>query len=317
MTPLTVSSDWSLVPSGLGPGDRFRLMFISSGGRNARPTSIDTYNTWIQNLAAAGHTDIRRYSSTFNVVGSTEDMDARDNTGTTYTSSDKGVAIYWLNGNKVADQYQDFYDGSWDEEASMRNQNGGSVSAPNPSVGVWTGSAHDGTEGADSMGDSVGFTTIGKPNSGGSGDGPLRSNTSLGSGQNKKLYGLSDVFEVRAIEVPADWSLIPSGLGPGDQFRLLFISSATRTAEATDIATYTPGSRPWPPTATRISRTTARPSGWSAAPPRSTPVTTRAPPAPVCPSTGWAATRPPTTTRTSTTKPGTKRRPSGTSRGLP
>ena len=54
VTPLTVSSDWSLVPSGLGPGDRFRLMFISSGGRNARPTSIDTYNTWIQNLAAAG-----------------------------------------------------------------------------------------------------------------------------------------------------------------------------------------------------------------------------------------------------------------------
>ena len=202
VTPLTVSSDWSLVPSGLGPGDRFRLMFISSGGRNARPTSIDTYNTWIQNLAAAGHTDIQSYSSAFNVVGSTVAVDARDNTGTTYTSSDKGVAIYWLNGNKVADQYQDFYDGSWDEEASMRNQSGSSVSAPNPSTGVWTGSAHDGTEGADSMGDSVGFTTIGKPNSGGSGDGPLRSNTSLNSGQTKKLYGLSDVFEVRAIEVP-------------------------------------------------------------------------------------------------------------------
>ena len=173
VTPLTVSSDWSLVPSGLGPGDRFRLMFISSGGRNATPTSIDTYNTWIQNLAAAGHTDIQGYSSAFNVVGSTADVDARDNTGTTYTSSDKGVPIYWLNGNKVADQYQDFYDGGWDEEASMRNQSGSSVSAPNPSTGVWTGSDHDGTEGADSMGDSVGFTTIGKPNSGGSGDGPL------------------------------------------------------------------------------------------------------------------------------------------------
>ena len=178
VTPLTVSSDWSLVPSGLGPGDRFRLMFISSGGRNARPTSIDTYNTWIQNLAAAGHTDIQGYSSAFNVVGSTADVDARDNTGTTYTSSDKGVPIYWLNGNKVADQYQDFYDGGWDEEASMRNQSGSSVSAPIPAIGVWTGSDHDGTEGAASMGASGGFTTIGKPNSGGSGDGPLRSDTS-------------------------------------------------------------------------------------------------------------------------------------------
>ena len=237
VTPLTVSSDWSLVPSGLGPGDRFRLMFISSGGRNARPTSIDAYNTWIQNLAAAGHMDIQGYSSTFNVVGSTADVDARDNTGTTYTSSDKGVAIYWLNGNKVADQYQDFYDGDWDEEASMRNQSGSSVSAPSPATGVWTGSDHDGTEGAASMGASGGFTTIGKPNSGASGDGPLRSQASHGSGQNKKLYGLSDVFEVRAIEVPADWSLVPSSLNPGDRFRLMFLTTS-RNATPTDIDVY-------------------------------------------------------------------------------
>ena len=37
--------------------------------------------------------------------------DARDNTSTTYTSSDKGVPIYWLGGAKVADEYEDFYDG--------------------------------------------------------------------------------------------------------------------------------------------------------------------------------------------------------------
>ena len=236
MTPLTVSSDWSLVPSGLGPGDRFRLMFISSGGRNARPTSIDTYNTWIQNLAAAGHTDIQGYSSTFNVVGSTVAVDARDNTGTTYTSSDKGVAIYWLNGNKVADQYQDFYDGSWDEEASMRTQRGSSVSAPNPSTGVWTGSDHDGTEALDALGDSNGFTKIGKPNSAGS-NGPLSSDTSTNNSGTKKLYGLSDVFEVRAIEVPADWSLVPSGLNPGDRFRLMFLTTS-RNATPTDIDVY-------------------------------------------------------------------------------
>ena len=122
-------------------------------------------------------------------------------------------------------------------------------------------------------------------------------------------------------EVPADSSLVPDGLGPGDQFRLLFISSASRNATPTSIATYTPGSRAWPPTATRTSRTTARPSGWSAAPPRSTPVTTRAPPIPPAtrawPSTGWAATRPPTTTRISTTKPGTRKRPCGPRREPP
>ena len=109
------------------------------------PTSIDTYNTWIQDRVAAGHTDIQGYSSTFNVVGSTAAVDARDNTGTTYTSgsSYKGVPIYWLNGNKVVDDYEDFYDGGWDEEASMRTEAGTSIEAPG---GVFTGSDHDGTE---------------------------------------------------------------------------------------------------------------------------------------------------------------------------
>ena len=108
-----VPVNWSLVPSGLQEGDQFRLLFLSSSTRNASPTDIDTYNTWIQDLAAAGHTDIQSYSSTFRVVGSTDDVDARDNTGTTYTSgsSYKGVPIYWLNGNKVVDDYEDFYDG--------------------------------------------------------------------------------------------------------------------------------------------------------------------------------------------------------------
>ena len=57
-------------------------------------------------------------------VGCTENVDARDNTGTTYTSTDKGVPIYWLDGNKVADDYQDFYDGSWDDETNDKNESG-------------------------------------------------------------------------------------------------------------------------------------------------------------------------------------------------
>ena len=146
------------------------------------------------------------------------------------------MPIYWLNGNKVADQYQDFYDGGWDEEASMRNQSGSSVSPPIPAIGVWTGSDHDGTEGSGAMGASSGFTTVGKPNSGGS-DGPLSSDTSRNNSTNKKLYGLSDVFEVEAIEVPADWSLVPSGLNPGDRFRLMFLTTS-RNATPTDIDVY-------------------------------------------------------------------------------
>ena len=139
-----VPADWSLIPSGLGDGDEFRLLFVSSTTRNAASASISTYNTWIQNRAAAGHTDIQDYSDTFRVVGSTAAVDARDNTYSTYTSSDKGVPIYWLNGNKVVDQYEDFYDGGWDDEANMKD--GGWNSTSPSHVYIRTGSDDDGTE---------------------------------------------------------------------------------------------------------------------------------------------------------------------------
>ena len=63
---------------------------------------------------------IQAYSSQFRVVGSTAAVDARDNTNTTGT----GVPIYWLNGGKVADNYADFYDGSWRTRRTRRTESG-------------------------------------------------------------------------------------------------------------------------------------------------------------------------------------------------
>ena len=227
-----VPADWSLVPSGLQEGDQFRLLFLSSATRTAEATDIATYNTWIQGLAAAGHADIQDYSSTFRVVGSTAAVDARDNTSTTYTSSDKGVAIHWLGGDKAADDYEDFYDETWDEEASIRDESGTTVTPRS----VFTGSNHDGTKTGQPLGTNV--VTVGVPNSTIANDGPLSSDTSEASTGDSHLYALSGVFQVGAIEVPADWSLVPSGLQEGDQFRLLFISSTHRNASPSEIATY-------------------------------------------------------------------------------
>ena len=232
--PPEVPADSSLVPSGLGPGDQFRLIFLSSETRTAEATDIATYNAWVQALAANGHADIQDHSSTFRVVGSTAAVDARDNTSTTYTASDKGVAIYWLNGDKAADDYEDFYDETWDEEASMRDESGTTVTAPSS---VFTGSKHDGTKIGWPLGN-TGLVTIGIPNSTGTGHGPLSSSVSNSSTLDKHLYALSGVFQVGAIEVPDDWSLVPSGLQEGDQFRLLFISSTSRNASPSNIATY-------------------------------------------------------------------------------
>ena len=120
-----VPTNWGLKPTSLTTGDQFRLLFLSSTSRNVTPTDIATYNSWIQARAAAAHTDIQAYSAGFRVVGCTDD-DARDNTSTTYTSTAKGVPIYWLDGTKVADQYEDFYDinsDAFDSSVTIRFQN--------------------------------------------------------------------------------------------------------------------------------------------------------------------------------------------------
>ena len=141
--PTEVPSDWSLIPTGLTTGDQFRLIFLSSTKRDGSSTDIATYNTFIQTRAAAGHTDIQAYSDGFTVVGCTADVDARDNTGTTGV----GVPIYWLNGAKVADDYADFYDEDWDEEAVNKNELGANGRNTNNSGNYpITGCDHDGTE---------------------------------------------------------------------------------------------------------------------------------------------------------------------------
>ena len=197
--PTLVPTTWSLVPSGLVDGDSFRLLFIGSNGRDASSSDIAVYNTFIQNLAAAGHADIQAHSATFRMLGSTEAVDARDNTGTTGT----GVPIYWLGGAKVADDYADLYDGDWDEEATGARETGAPVSI-GTSWKIWTGSAQDGTEAFHSNNTSRALGNAGNhwvmqgsPNGSNSAHGPIESDTANRS-TNSGLYGLSGVFTVDA-----------------------------------------------------------------------------------------------------------------------
>ena len=194
-----VSADWGLIPTGLGAGAAFRLIFISSGTHNASSSNIADYNTFVQTTAASGHADIQVFSSTFRVVGSTADVDARDNTATTYTADDKGVAIYWLGGAKVADEYEDFYDGGWDDEANAKDESGNNRSTSAQDDRPWTGSNHDGTEAFSAANASRALGTslvqYGRPNAVGNTNGPL-SGGADGSSDNQPLYGLSPVFRV-------------------------------------------------------------------------------------------------------------------------
>ena len=103
------------IPSGVGEGDEFRLAFVTLPTYQALETDIAVYNGWMQDEADAagigvdGNGDPVSYA----VIGSTVDVDARDNTGTNPNVS-AGSAIYTTGGAKVADDNADLWDGDVD-----------------------------------------------------------------------------------------------------------------------------------------------------------------------------------------------------------
>ena len=77
------------------------------------------------------------------LLASTDEVDAQDHTFSTYTSNHKGVPIFWYKGAVVADDYEDFYDGSWQNENQPRDWHGDPVTDLDQEY--WTGSDDDGT----------------------------------------------------------------------------------------------------------------------------------------------------------------------------
>ena len=201
-TTVRVLGDWSLIPTGVTLRDKFRLLFLSSTKRNGSSTNIADYNTFVQTRAAAGHADIRAHGSGFRAIGCTSAVDARDNTFTTYIRPDKGVPIYWLGGTKVADDYEDFYDGTWDDEVNDKNESGsdGPDTSQEANYPI-TGCQDDGTEDfvahlQRALGSTSGFVRAGRPNSSEDGKGPIDGNHRATTTTSRPMYGLSQVFQV-------------------------------------------------------------------------------------------------------------------------
>ena len=186
----------TIVPDGLVPGDSFHLLIVTDPVR-ARNTKMIDYSdkasTPVIQLPTSN--DLFGYWQFFNPVVSTRHIDARIITNTTYTNEDKGVPIHWVGGAKATDDYEDFYDGDWDDE-SARNARGQTVALPN---GVWTGSTADGRELMDggtsrALGESM--AGYGAPGSTVSGEGPIYSGSTAANTALKPILALSSVFRV-------------------------------------------------------------------------------------------------------------------------
>ncbi len=123
--------------TGLSPGDQYRLAFVGSVHHDAVSDDIAVYNTFMQGLASAAGLG----GTTWNVIGSTADVDARDNTGTNPSAA--GVPIFLVDGiTKVADDNADLWDGDVDHIID-KTETGG---APTSHLWVYSGSYWDGTE---------------------------------------------------------------------------------------------------------------------------------------------------------------------------
>ena len=203
--PERIYANHPLIPDDLGVGDSFRLLFVTADTKAATSTSNLVYSNFIN--GPANH--IVEPGNLANVWGvvtiaqtavlSLPGADARLRTDTTWTATDRGVPVYWLNGARVADDYADFYDGSWENEDKPRDGLGNPRSLAG--TAPWTGTDHDGTELFDGGASrAVGQSTVGVGGLGSSavGAGPLNGAAAFASSEQRPLYGLWQVMVVDA-----------------------------------------------------------------------------------------------------------------------
>ena len=104
------------VPTSLNPGDQYRVVFVTSGTRDATSTNIVNYNNFVSNAANAVP-PLANLGTTWTAMASTSAVDARDNTNTVpsiVAGGSIGVPIFLLNDTKLVDNYDDLWDGDID-----------------------------------------------------------------------------------------------------------------------------------------------------------------------------------------------------------
>ena len=190
------------VPTGLNPGDQYRLVFLTSTTTAATSTDISTYNAFV-NTAADLNSELDAISWT--AMGSTADDNVRDNTGTTGAGTD--IAIYTVTGNLVATDYTDLYDGFLANNISVNEQG-----AANLVTSAWTGtSGTGGTSGSSPLGGAT-SARAGNPTKATSNSGWWLNRVGTTKTNSYSMYAMSEVLTVA---VPAETLYIGDSAAEG------------------------------------------------------------------------------------------------------
>jgi hypothetical protein len=141
--PLAASAAPITVPTGLNPGDTYRLAFLTSKLRDATSTNIADYNAFVTGVANAVP-ELATLGTTWKVIGSTALVDARENTGTSPLIG--GAPIYRLDGAQIAASNADLWDGSINVPIIV-SENGGHINREFVATGMYEwGAGYPGLE---------------------------------------------------------------------------------------------------------------------------------------------------------------------------
>ena len=190
------------MPECLSPGDTYRVLFLTNARQNAIATDAATYDNFARGQAST-NTNMGDFDAvTFQALISTAGESMRARTNTDPDNDGTGEPIFFYRGDKVADNYADFYDLSWDTNGQW-NQRGVSLGilSGDSSTQVWTGSTADG---AISTGQTPGSTMVayGEPSIDGE---QFFSGTGASTGvpvPRRRLYALSNILMIPSDDPP-------------------------------------------------------------------------------------------------------------------
>ncbi|MCY3935872.1 MAG: hypothetical protein OXG09_07780, partial [Chloroflexi bacterium] len=192
---IEVEGNWALKPSGVGPGQQFRLLFVTSGTRDASSSAIADYDAFVRAAAAQGHAATVPYAGLFKVLGSTAAVDASAHAG--FSGSD-AVEVFWLGDTAAADRVTASYPGlrgEWQNQAAPHDETGSAASVN--ASGYFTGSTSTGAKSASPLGSTA--VSLGYLADSGSGRAPLGSGTTAANTATRPFYGLSPVFTATGV----------------------------------------------------------------------------------------------------------------------
>lgn len=193
------------VPDSLKPGDQYRLVFITLGKIQATSSDISTYDAFVTTQANSSSA-LTALGTTWRIIGSTQMVDAKTHTNTDDSPAGlTGVPIFRLDGLRIADNYDDLWDGNIQRPIYVA-QDGTLLDT---CCGSWTGTLTSGLNaGLAALGASSNAVD-GAPNRT---DNFWVQSNPYTAAEFQYVYGISDVLTVNGAPEPGTLALLGLGL---------------------------------------------------------------------------------------------------------